>query len=346
MKKLALSGIAAAVIFATGWILWPREHWPEHQPTPKQCALGKAEAAKYRKRDYQSHIAPYASDGAYFDTSTAEYRDSRKIKLDSAGLPMVRRREQPHYNPVTLSQYALGAYNDYLAGGSITSLIRAADKLIEMQRDDGAFPYDFRYRHYTVTLAYAPGWFSGMAQGQALSALGRAYMVTGEKKYLDAGNKALAFLQVRHPNGPMTDLADLDPSLSGYIFFQEYLVEPNVYTLNGFMFTLLGLHDWSQLAPSEEANELFDRGMETLVKILPYYDIGTFSAYDLSYITHAAQPYQVSRKPHLAAHYHRVHIELLLALYSVTNEPMLKQFADRWLSYVEQRPKCQPRTRQ
>lgn len=86
-----------------------------------------------------------------------------------------------------------------------------------------------------------------MAQGVALSALARAYNATKDARYLEAGERSLAFISVeKKDGGAKTSLADLHPSLKGYVYFLEYQTEPDVYTLNGYMFALLGLYDWGR----------------------------------------------------------------------------------------------------
>ncbi|OQM77441.1 hypothetical protein BFN67_00935 [Pseudaminobacter manganicus] len=274
----------------------------------------------------------YSSVGPYLSYAKKSFRTAGRIKLDADGLPMVRYGEEFQYNPVTIAQFGLAKD----AQGDISGLKKAADKLIDLQRSDGAFPYYFQFRPYMMTANYAPGWVSGMAQGQALSVLSRGWKKTGDNRYLKAGNAALSFLQVKHPDGPMTTLADLDPALSNYIFFEEYITDPHTYTLNGYMFTLIGLYDWSTITGSKTANRLFKDGIKTLEKILPLYDLGNFSSYDLYYIT---QPkYLVQVPPHVAARYHKVHLELLSALYSVTHVQLFHEVDSRWRKYVNQAP--------
>ncbi|HHM6324485.1 D-glucuronyl C5-epimerase family protein [Pseudomonas aeruginosa] len=101
------------------------------------------------------------------------------------------------------------------------------------------------------------------------------------------------------------------------------------------MFTLLGLYDWATETNSAEADKLFKDGIETLEKILPYYDLGTFSAYDLSYITHSRLPYLQPRAPHIAPRYHAIHIAQLRALSSVTGDKFLSDRAEKWQGYAE-----------
>lgn len=311
------------------------ERWPKHTVTAAQRQVGLAEAKLYRdqKNDAAPRTQEYRPEGDYLNYGkTTFHRPSDKLKLDTDYLPMVLQSGEFRYNPVTLANFALAEHGR----GSALFLV-AAEKLRSIQGVDGALRYDYTYRHYAVTHAYAPGWVSGMGQGLALSVYARAYLATKDPAWIDAGDNALAFLQVPFPDGPMTDLSDLDPSLTGYVFFEEYLVDPNVYTLNGYMFALLGLYDWWKVAGSEKAGDLFTRGIETLEKLLPYYDIGTFSTYDLGYVTHG-KPYLMPIKPHVAARYHAFHIAQLRALYSSTGSETLKAYAEKWQGYV-QKPK-------
>lgn len=130
----------------------------------------------------------------------------------------------------------------------------------------------------------------------------------------------------------MMTLKYLNPSLSKYIWFEEYPANPPSYTLNGYMFALIGLYDWWKVTDNEKAEELFKKGLLSLVKILPYYDFGVQSSYNLIYVTLRSGEREFEQ-PFIEA-YHAVHIELLWALYSVTGLENLKKTADRWLTYT------------
>lgn len=313
-------------------------HWPRPRGADF-IDLARKHAEEYRLAglDATKRIQRYSVQGDYLRYgSTRSYSNSDRVRLDEAGLPMVRYGEEFQYNPVTIAQYLLTAYGRYLSGGATEPIVAAAERLLSMQDSRGAFLYEFTYRHYTAVEPYKPGWVSGMAQGVALSALARAYLVTQDARYLEAGNRALAFLNTpKGQGGPRTNMAALDPSLTDFIFFFEYPTEPDVYTLNGFMFTLLGLYDWQEVAKSDDARKLLDEGLRTLKHILPYYDLGALSSYDLSYLTipHSNARYEAG-KPHIAPRYHAVHLTQLYALNSIRPDPVLQEYFDRWSSYV------------
>ncbi len=125
-------------------------------------------------------------------------------------------------------------------------------------------------------------------------------------------------------------MAALDPSLDGYTILEEYPCTPPTYTLNGYMFTLIGLYDWSQTGAegADRAKELFDEGIRTLEKILPYYDLDGFTCYDLSHITWGRE------EPHISAPYHRVHVAFCKIFYDVTGIETFNDYYLLWASYV------------
>lgn len=247
---------------------------------------------------------------------------------------MLKYNDGYHYNTVTLAQYALSMHGRYVNGTQdYDKFLVAANKLLELQNKDGSFRYSFAWRYYLLDKAYEPGWVSGMDYGQVLSVFARAYNITGDKKYVSAGNKAVEFLiKPIDEGGVMGTLKDLDPALNEYIIFEEFISSPEAYTLNGFMFSLLGLYDWSNIDSDtrQTAYEYFMKGIDTLEKILPYYDIGGFTAYDLSHITY-------NRPPHIGVSYHAVHIQFCDIFYQITDRRIFSDYFQKWTSYVDNR---------
>lgn len=287
--------------------------------------------------NYKARLADYDVHGDYFYYGlTSNYRNTDIMQLDSDGIPKVKHGGEFFYNPVTVSQYGLTVYGRYINGkDTLENFIKVADKLIEMQDSDGAFRYPFAFKYYLTDKYMESGWVSGMAQGQAISVLTRAYYMTSDMKYLESAKRSLDFLITPiNQGGTMGTLKDLAPLLEDYIIFEEYIAEPNSYTLNGFMFTLIGLYDYTQIDNAKYddsikmAKEYFFKGLNTLKKILPLYDIGGITTYDLGYITY-------DKKPLVNISYHAVHIQLLHGLYSITLDDYFHEYSLKWASYVE-----------
>lgn len=340
-----LAGVGVFLLLApmAGGPRWQtfEDGWPPHALRAEHAPLVDAALAAWHATDpiLDANLRPYDPRGPYFHYADVWVREEPGSRFDDNGLPMVLAGEDYAYNPVTLAQYTLAVHARVLEGeATLRQLRAAADALVGMQGPDGAFRYPFSWHYYLTGETYPRGWVSGMAQGQALSALARAYDLLGDPDYVDTAGRAIEFLTVPVAlGGPMSDLRYVAPSLAGHIFFEEYVSVPHGYTLNGYQFTLLGLFDWSSLSGSddpsiERARDLFRAGVESLRGLLPYYDVGGFSAYDLGFITFP------DRSPHLAVAYHGVHIYLLHALYDITAEPVFAHYERMWTGYVTSEP--------
>jgi heparosan-N-sulfate-glucuronate 5-epimerase len=335
--------ISAALVFSTEPQLAKlnSHKWPALELKDEYKAAVKEAKEKYKAQnvDYKPKIKDYKPFDDYLNYGSNgfdRYTNNARIKLDDSGMPLVKYDNGFHYNPVTIAQYALTSYGAYLKGEMPQDqFLKATDKLVEMAGTSGALRYDFEWYYYLTQENFQPGWVSGLAQGQALSVLARAYKLTGNKKYLEAGNRVFEFMITPiAQGGTLGSLESLDPSLKDYITFEEYIVQPASYTINGFMFALLGLYDWWQVSPQALstshylAKQYFDQGLDTLERILPYFDIGGFTTYDLGHLIY-------KKPPHTAVGYHAAHIYLLHALYSITNRPWLKYCENVWASYVD-----------
>ena len=224
------------------------------------------------------------------------------------------------YNPITISQYALANFNYYVSTGKKQlkeEFLKHADWLVEHQvitpNAFGVWRYNFNWEAYQC---HAP-WISAMAQGQAISVLVRAYVLTNEKSYLETARFALGAFEHSVDEGGVR-FTDLD----GNIFYLEYACESHPCVLNGFIFSLYGLYDYYQITGSQNALSLFDDGIRTLKVRLKDYDTSDWSYYDL-----------LGRKASEA--YHRLHCQLLFKLYSITGERQFLDYAEKWYSYLE-----------
>jgi hypothetical protein len=148
----------------------------------------------FHSSGYPSYLQDYSATGDYLNYGTYQrWDDSSEIVLRN-GFPRAVIHGREYDNPVTLAQFALTMHGRLILGDTSakTSFVAAVEKLLSMQQADGGFPYDIELEHGHLTLE--PGWVSGMAQGQILSVLSRAYQVTPDARYIEAGNRALAKL--------------------------------------------------------------------------------------------------------------------------------------------------------
>lgn len=94
---------------------------------------------------------------------------------------------------------------------------------------------------------------------------------------------------------------------------------------------MLGLYDLNCTAPlpiADEAGKLFHQGMTSLKKMLPLYDTGSGTSYDLRHLS-------LGVAPNLARwDYHATHVNQLLLLATIDNDPLIEKTAERWKGYM------------
>jgi len=316
---------------------------PPWDPGDQFAILVEKRLALYheQKLDYRAGLKDYDPAGDYLDYGKIlRYEEDTTFRWDERGIPLVQHDGEYHTQPTTTANYALALYGRMLAGTATKEqFLAAADALIGLQDSRGAFPYSFRYEYYRTKELLEPGWVSALAQGLALSVFRRAYDLSGDERYIEAGNAALEFMAESPRNGGTRDtLARLDPSLDRFVFFKEYPTADPQYTLNGFLFDLVGLYDWSGVNDSDDARlarDLFDCGIASTIYLLPYHEIGGISAYDLGHIIEGGAP-------NVPPRYHAIHIRLLNALNSVAPHPELAFWRDKWMSQVDEYIPAEP----
>jgi hypothetical protein len=166
-------------------------------------------------------------------------------------------------------------------------------------------------------------WYSGLAQGQGVSLLLRAYAHTGESKYLQAAERAFAAL-----TQPIAEGGVLFEDEEKDLWIEEYLVNPPTHILNGFVWALWGVFDFWRARADASAKEIFDRGVSTLVRNLSRFDTGYWSLYEQSgtRLKMLASPF-----------YHRLHIVQLRVMANLTGVRVFSETAERWEGHARHR---------
>jgi heparosan-N-sulfate-glucuronate 5-epimerase len=277
----------------------------------------------------------YRSNGVYPLWSENWVNLDSRVHVDTEGIPVVRYQAGEQYNPVTVSLFALRAYNDFARrndGGDKAHFLKLANWLVAHQEPaSGCWFYDFDFEHASVGVTIRRHWISAMAQGLAISVMARAYSMTQDAAFLQSAERALLpFAKDVEDGGVAREFAlagTRKGSSAPLVFFEEYPTRPvPSFTLNGFMFGLLGLYDLAQQG-NGQAEKFFVEGMQTLEQALPFFDMGNGTAYDLSHLT------RPPRGVHADSGYHLIHITLLNALGTATGSRTLLWYRDHWNSY-------------
>lgn len=237
--------------------------------------------------------------------------------------------ENSVYNPLMLANAAEGYYTTYENTGDKKSkeyFINTANWLVNNAKDKeggkySLWEYDFKWPWYNEL---TPPYYSGYAQAIGMVVLARAFNLTNNEIYLDEANKAFQSLLVDYDKpGVMT----IEDENGDSMFFHE-LAKPGfqkTYILNGQTDALLHIWQYYELTNDPEAKSIFDKGINYLKHNLWKYDTGSWSRYDLK---------PIGQIENLATtKYHKIHIEDLKALYDITGEPILKEYADKFNKY-------------
>jgi heparosan-N-sulfate-glucuronate 5-epimerase len=316
------------------------EVWPSstYRVSSSNAAYFQRMLERYRAegQQFEPYLQVYDPRGDYLNFGAFGFLvDGPTIQVDKRGVVKVRYGRAFSFNPATNALQALTAHGRLLRDEKTARarFLAITDALIEWVDADGSLRHRFTFD--TGHGVLHPGWASGMSQGLALSVFSRAYAISKDPKYLRAGEQALAFmLTPKTEGGTLGTMADLDPALGRWIEIEEYPTTPSAYTLNGSMYALLGLFDWAALQKDVAGNsavaarQAFTCGVATLDRILPYYDLGVISAYDLQHLVTAGSIPVISTEDHAR------HVFLLHALYSVTGDPTLKRYEQLWAGYV------------
>lgn len=316
-----------------------REIWPDIPFSPEFRTLVEEALLAYPPDDHRRFLQDdYSPTGQYLNFYHQTWPDNDKVRFDRAGIPQGNYGGTFYDHPVILCRYALNLHGRYVRGETHLKdlFLRVVERLLARQDARGAFTYPFAY--YLYGYQFAPGWASAMAQGMGLSVLRRAYDMHRDRRYISAGNRAVRFLHdvPVEQGGVKTSLADLHPSLSGYLWLEEFPTQPANYKLNGFIFTLIGLYDWWQRDPEATegsvalAGQLFAEGIRTLEQTLAYFDLRGFTCTDMRYLV------APGTRPRVSTGYHRVHIYQLHLLARLTGSTTLRSYEKLWRWYVEE----------
>ena len=247
------------------------------------------------------------------------------VCMDQDGIPLLNYHGSigTQYNPIAIAQYGLGNYNLYKSLNSserADAFFRVANWLVAnlQQNKEGLWVWNHHFDWEYRTPLKAP-WYSGLAQGQGISVLVRAFKESNESRYLEAASRALeSFFHNIDAGGVIFH------DESGQLWLEEYIVRPPTHILNGFIWASWGLYDCSLLSADKRSKETFDQCVATLRANLCKFDIGYWSLYELA-----------GTRLHMIASpfYHSLHIAQLRIMEMLTGERIFAEFAERWERY-------------
>lgn len=218
------------------------------------------------------------------------------LTFDEKGIPMIFtyidvKDKDTAYYPITAGQYALAVYHTWLRTQSAEKkahFLRIADWFMEQAvADEKLGVYwltDVPKPEYKV---FTP-WKSAFSQSRGLSVLLRAWQISGNEAYLETATKALIPYTIDLRDGGVASWLK-----EGWPFYEEYTASSPTMVLDGHNFSLLGVMDYIRAVPAdldpaghEMAQNIFRRGIDSLIHWLPQYDLGWWLRFNLCKMPH------------------------------------------------------------
>lgn len=265
-----------------------------------------------------------------FTTQPRFYEMQPCVAAETLAIP---EQFETDYHPVVFIQSALNHLCHLQKTRDKTHLEKAeyyADKLWSgAHRIEGLpfFPYLFDYKIWKLDTQqlHAP-WYSGMAQGQALSLYSWLYQLTNKNDYKD---KAMRIFTTLLPPPAASDrpwVSYYDEK--GYFWIEEYpFDEQKINVLNGFLFGVFGLYDFAQINQDDAALALLNESLQTAAHYLPKWrNPGDRSFYDLKFKRKAPNFYQA------------LHVEQIRYLHLISGDDYFQEQAEIFKHDYEQKP--------
>lgn len=232
------------------------------------------------------------------------------------------------YNPIAIAQWSLGNYNLWMENQSqecYTKFIKGSDwlhdnlKLSKKNVYVWEHYFDWDYKETLIN-----PWYSGLAQGQGLSVLCRAYKITGDEKYLYSIKKVYQSFLVDVKDGGVTFTDEKNNK-----WIEEYIMKKNpTHILNGFIWGLWGIYDYWLLTKNKDVKKLFQQYVKTIEQNIKDYDIGYWSLYELS---------KLPIKMRASIFYHKLHIVQLNVLFKMTQINLFENTSNNWNKYLNKK---------
>lgn len=234
---------------------------------------------------------------------------SNRTILDDDGIPInTTITNIETYFPISIFQYGLGLYDLYLKSNEdeykkkFMKIVSWAEENIDLYGMWDCMGKLNDRCHKTQ---------SSMCQSEGVSILLRGYVISKNKKYMVLAQKALDFMLKDIKDGGTTLYINDD------VIFEEYVSDDNLSVLNGWIFSIFGLFDYTLISNEEKYRVILDKSLDTMCKYLKLYDRKYWSNYDLKGTI--ASPA-----------YHDLHIRQLSILYSLFGRVEFKDFSEKW----------------
>ena len=218
-----------------------------------------------------------------------------------------------------------GKLNGLWGGGENDRLAFMLDELLPLAAERaGGLAWEY---YFPFGGGRAP-WVSGLAQGTAVQALARAARrLDRQADVLPIAQRALEIFEAPTPQGVRVPEEHGD-------HYAIYSFAPDLRVLNGFIQSLVGLHDYARLSGDPRGRALFEAAEPEARHEVPTYDTGAWSLYSRG-----------SSKHESSLSYHDLLTGFLEGLCKRTDREVYCTTAANFVTYKSQPPEVSVRPR-
>jgi hypothetical protein len=172
------------------------------------------------------------------------------------------------------------------------------------------FPYLFNYNNFDRE--FSSPWYSGMAQGVALSALSKLPVIDKNEEYQQYADLVFNSFQVpRSEDSPWIAFIDNDD----FYWIEEYPMDPPSHVLNGFITAIWGIYDYWLLTKKSIAQQILTGCLTTLKNHIYKFRNETQKSW-----------YSLNPKSITTDKYHRIHLLQSKILADISRCDLFKEF--------------------
>jgi len=269
------------------------------------------------------------------------------LKFNRKGVVLMNINNRVVYNPALIAHWGLYLITRYVEtrNSALIKMIRNIVEWFQKSKEETEYGgYVWRYNFSLPSYHLKQGWISGLAQGLIISFFIRASIILGDSRLLDTARKTfLPMIKPKHEGG----VAIIK---NAFYWIEECpSVEFDTFILNGFIFSIFGIYDILHATGDRHYLYWFKKALLTLLKMLPLFDLGFWSLYDLAPHAHINFKERLLRlllKPDKSVkkqsygkiasiHYHKLHIQLLRKLYNISGIELFNYYAEKWSLYFK-----------
>ena len=276
--------------------------------------------------------------GPYYLLFEDDFKKLNKllVSFDKAGIPLSEsyidvQENGLHYYPISIGQYGLGVFNSYHQTGDQgkkARFLKIADWFVNTQTVEPGKGCHWLTDVPKPEYGISKPWKSAFTQSRAISILLRAWQMTHEERYYKPAAGALIPFTLSAGEGGVA--VDREWSAT---FYEEYVAEYPTRVLDGHLFALLGLFDGVRaLKPGPEqslARQLFDEGVQGLIKQLPLFDLGNWVLFNRCDVPGYPNPDLCTRN------YMILVIKLLKIIHMLTDDLVLLDYHHKFSGYLK-----------